>query len=48
MNIFENVRAWNRTRKTEAALNALSSRQLNDIGIGRHGISAVARNPHMS
>ncbi|MEM7068419.1 MAG: DUF1127 domain-containing protein [Pseudomonadota bacterium] len=47
MTIFSNVRNWNRARKTEAALNALSSRQLDDIGIGRHGISAVARNPHM-
>ncbi|MEM9332756.1 MAG: DUF1127 domain-containing protein [Pseudomonadota bacterium] len=48
MNVFQNVREWNRARQTRAALNSLSDRQLNDIGIGRHGISAVARNPHFS
>lgn len=46
MNIIDNVRSWNRARKTEAALRTLSDRQLDDIGIGRHGISAIARNPH--
>ena len=48
MKLFENVRTWNRARQTRAALNALSTRQLDDIGIGRHGINAVARNPHLS
>ncbi len=46
MNIMQNVRAWNRARQTEKALRGLSARQLDDIGVSRHGISAVARNPH--
>ena len=44
MKFLKNVRDWNRARKIEAELNALSNHQLNDIGIGRHGISEVARN----
>ena len=48
MNIIDNVRSWNRARQTRSALNALSNRQLDDIGIGRHGIASVARNPHLS
>jgi uncharacterized protein YjiS (DUF1127 family) len=47
MHFLQNVRSWNRARKTAKALNALSPRQLDDIGVARHGISAVARNPHL-
>jgi len=46
MNIMQNVRSWNSARKTAKALNSLSARQLDDIGIERDGISAIARNPH--
>lgn len=46
MNIFNNVRSWNRARQTRVALKNLSARQLDDIGISRHQISSVARNPH--
>ena len=46
MNILNNVRTWNKARQTRTALNALSTRQLDDIGIARHQISSVARNPH--
>ncbi len=48
MNFIENVRTWNRARQTRAELKTLSDRQLDDIGIGCHGINAVARNPHFS
>ncbi len=47
MNIIGNVRTWNRARQTRAVLNALSNRQLDDIGVSRSGIAAVARNPHL-
>ena len=47
MQFVQNVRSWNRARKTAKALNALSQRQLDDIGVARHGIAAVARNPHL-
>ena len=46
MNILNNVRSWNQARQTRSALKALSSRQLDDIGIARHQISSIARNPH--
>ena len=48
MNIIDNVRSWNRARQTRSELNALSNRQLDDIGVSRHGIEAVARHPHLS
>lgn len=47
MNIMQSVRTWNSTRRKEKALRGLSARQLDDIGVSRHGISAVARNPHL-
>ncbi|MGI9352552.1 MAG: DUF1127 domain-containing protein [Rhizobiaceae bacterium] len=47
MNIIDNVRSWNRARQTRNELSALSNRQLDDIGIGRHGIASVARNYHI-
>lgn len=47
MNILQNVRSWNRARKTHKALSGLSDRQLDDIGVARAGISSVARNPHL-
>lgn len=46
MNFLNNVRSWNKARQTRSQLNALSPRQLDDIGIARHQISSVARNPH--
>ncbi len=46
MNILNNVRTWNKARQTRSALKALSPRQLDDIGIARHQILSVARNPH--
>lgn len=44
MNIFGAVRSWNNARKTRDQLNSLTNRQLDDIGIARYGIDAVARN----
>ncbi len=46
MNILKNVRNWNKARQTRSALKSLSPRQLDDIGIARHQISSIARNPH--
>ncbi len=46
INVFDtvvtNVKAWNLARKTEAELNALSDRQLEDIGIARSQINTTA------
>lgn len=36
--------AWNRARKTVAALSALSDRELHDIGLSRGEIRGVAAN----
>ncbi len=48
VNFFENsiasIQAWNASRKTVKSLNALSTRQLEDIGIQRANIPAVAAN----
>ena len=41
--IIKNVRAWNRARKIEAQLSSLTTRELDELGIGRHGISEVAK-----
>ena len=42
MNIFNSVQSWNRARRTHNALNGLSSRQLEDIGISRNAIGDIA------
>jgi uncharacterized protein YjiS (DUF1127 family) len=36
-------RRWLRARETARQLNALSDRELSDIGIARHDIAQVAR-----
>lgn len=43
MSIMTNIRNWRQYRTTVAELNRLSTRELADLGIGRHEISAVAR-----
>ena len=45
MSILGKVRSWNNSRQTRRQLTALSTRQLDDIGITRSGINAVVRNP---
>jgi uncharacterized protein YjiS (DUF1127 family) len=42
MNIFGNIRSWNRERMTRNELAALSNRELADIGIVRGDIARVA------
>lgn len=46
VNVFDtmvsNFKVWNATRKTTNALRELSDNQLQDIGIERHKIDAVA------
>jgi uncharacterized protein YjiS (DUF1127 family) len=37
---------WLRARETARQLNALSDRELSDIGIARHNIAEVARQGH--
>jgi uncharacterized protein YjiS (DUF1127 family) len=37
------LRRWLRARETARRLNALSDRELSDIGIARHDIARVAR-----
>lgn len=46
MNFLNNVKSWNKARQTRSALKSLSARQLDDIGIARHEIAAIARYPH--
>lgn len=43
MNIFDNIRSWNRIRQTRKELSSLSNRELDDLGISRGDIPAVAR-----
>jgi uncharacterized protein YjiS (DUF1127 family) len=45
MSILGKVRNWNNLRQTRRQLTALTTRQLDDIGITRSGIDAVVRNP---
>jgi uncharacterized protein YjiS (DUF1127 family) len=40
------LRRWLRARETARQLNALSDRELSDIGIARHDIAQVARQGH--
>ena len=43
MNILNSVQSWNRVRRTRNALNSLSARQLEDIGVSRNAIGDVAQ-----
>ena len=45
VNIINNIRSWNRTRRLHATLDGLSARQLNDIGMDRRGNFIAAGNP---
>jgi uncharacterized protein YjiS (DUF1127 family) len=40
------LRRWLRARETAQQLNALSDRELSDIGVARHDIAQVARQGH--
>jgi len=42
MNILRNYRNWRRYRETVNELSRLSNRELNDLGITRSEIAAVA------
>ncbi|NKB50628.1 MAG: DUF1127 domain-containing protein [Rhizobiaceae bacterium] len=44
MNVINNIRSWNNTRKAYNELNRLSNRELFDIGIHRSEIPNIARN----
>ncbi|MDP8917481.1 MAG: DUF1127 domain-containing protein [Pseudomonadota bacterium] len=41
--VLSSLRRWLRSRETARQLNALSDRELSDIGIARHDITRVAR-----
>ena len=43
MNIVRNYRNWRRFRETVSELSRLSERELNDLGISRADIPAVAK-----
>jgi uncharacterized protein YjiS (DUF1127 family) len=43
MNLIRNYRNWRRYRQTISELSRLSNRELNDMGISRSDIPAVAR-----
>ena len=43
MSMTESFRRWRRYRRTVNELSALSTRELNDLGIGRGDIEFVAR-----
>lgn len=43
MDLFGNIRDWNRVRQTRNELNSLSNRELNDLGINRGDIPFIAR-----
>ncbi len=40
--VLNAITAWNKTRKTQKALMALSNRQLEDIGLTRGDITAMS------
>jgi uncharacterized protein YjiS (DUF1127 family) len=44
--LISGLRRWLRARETARQLNALSDRELSDIGIARHNIAQVARQGH--
>ncbi|EFL90368.1 DUF1127 domain-containing protein [Ahrensia sp. R2A130] len=43
MDLFDNIRTWNRVRQTRNELNGLSNRELNDLGISRGDIPFIAK-----
>ena len=43
MEIFGNIRTWNRIRQTRNELNSLSNRELDDLGITRGDIPFIAK-----
>ena len=43
MNLVRNYRNWRRYRETVSELNRLTNRELNDLGIHRGQIEAVAK-----
>ena len=43
MNIFGAVNDWNEARRTRRQLNALTNRQLEDIGIPRYDIEKAVK-----
>ena len=43
MNIRDSFKNWRDYRKTVGELNALTNRELTDLGINRHDIHRVAR-----
>ena len=43
MEIFGNIRNWNRIRQTRNELNSLSNRELDDLGITRGDIPFIAK-----
>ena len=43
MNIARSITEWRRYRETLTELNRLSTRDLNDLGIGRADIRSIAR-----
>jgi uncharacterized protein YjiS (DUF1127 family) len=42
MNILGSYKMWKRVRQTRTQLNALSTRELNDLGISRGDIPFIA------
>ncbi len=44
MNMIGSFRKWRNYRRTVNELSSLSNRELDDLGINRGDISAVARN----
>jgi uncharacterized protein YjiS (DUF1127 family) len=44
--VLSGLRRWLCARETATQLNALSDRELSDIGIARHDIAQVARHGH--
>ncbi|MEN0001810.1 MAG: DUF1127 domain-containing protein [Pseudomonadota bacterium] len=43
MNFSRSLRQWRKVRQTENELNRLSTRELDDLGISRADIPAIAR-----
>lgn len=43
MDIFNNIRTWNRVRQTRNELSGLSNRELDDLGITRSEIPFIAK-----
>ncbi len=43
MNLLKSYSAWTRVRQTRNELNALSNRELNDLGINRGDIPFIAQ-----